>query len=134
QRHQPNKTSRWPWWFAVGTGVIGVALSFFAWARLEAIEKERLTQEFHAQAEAVRNAAQREVNLYMEVLESIRDLHSISTTISPENFAEFVNKGMMHQKRVLGAFGFVQSIPAEQRGQIEKDPASPLSFVEADEH
>src|SRR4051812_26446766 len=127
----PTKTSRSPWLFAISTGLLGVTLSYLGWVRLETIEKDRLTHEFTAQAEAVRHAAQREINLYMEVLESIRDLHSISSTISPENFAEFVDKGMMHQKRVLGAFGFVQSIPAGQREEVEKDASSPLPFMES---
>jgi signal transduction histidine kinase len=80
----------------------------------------------------VAQSVARELALFMDVLGSIRDLHALSDQISADEFAEFVDKGMRHQKRVLGPFGFIQRAPHERRAQLEQSPPGPFYIVEPD--
>ena len=60
----------------------------------------------------------------MEVLDSIRQLHSLSDQVSAAAFDEIVHKGMIYQQRILGAYGFAQRIPQDMRATYEQQPGS----------
>jgi signal transduction histidine kinase len=55
----------------------------------------------------------------MEVLDSIRQLHALSDQVTTEAFEEIVRKGMIYQRRILGAYGFAQRIGHDVRGSFE---------------
>ena len=79
----------------------------------------RIQQEFQQAADKAFGRTLREIQLFMEVLDSIRHLHSLSDQVSAEAFEEIVRKGMIYQRRILGAYGFAQSIPQEMRTAFE---------------
>jgi signal transduction histidine kinase len=84
---------------------------------------------FLAEAAGARDRASRELQLHLEVFDSIRRLHGLSDQITPEAFAEIAQKGMLHQQRILGAYGFAQIFPDADRAAVERQ-GSPV--VESD--
>lgn len=114
--------ARRSWTMATLMAVVGIGLSFWAWRQRALAEGRTRQEEFHNEAGALRHAVEREVRLFLDVLDSIRALHTLSERISDEDFAEFVGKGMVHQRNVLGAFGFVQRIRHAVRGPLEREP------------
>jgi signal transduction histidine kinase len=112
--------ARRSWMLAVFIAVVGVGLSLWFWRQRAMAESRALQEEFRREAETLRHATEREVRLFLDVLDSIRVLHTLSERISDEDFEEFVRKGMLHQQNVLGAFGFVQRIRHDLRGPLEQ--------------
>ena len=86
-------------------------------------------RDFLAESEGARVRAVRELQLYLEVFDSIRRLHGLSDQVTPEAFAEIAQKGMLHQQRILGAYGFAQILPDADRAAAERQ-GSPI--VESD--
>lgn len=127
-------TSKWPWVFAVLVGVTGVVLSVAGWYTLNRSERAAMEEEFRTQAAALAQRVAREVSMTLEVLESLSHLHTVSDRISPEDFSEFVVKGMRFQREVLGAFGFVQQIDEEMRILLETSETNALRIVRRDPH
>ncbi len=101
------------------TLVIGFLLT--AWASLASGDREarRIESEFHFEAQTLARAVDREMGLFASVLASLGELHTLSDAVSEEAFAEFVGKGLLHQKSILGPFGFAQRIPFDVRAAIE---------------
>lgn len=99
--------------------IVGLGLTFgaarAAWNR----DQQRLNADFMAEAQALALAVAREMALYGSVLASLGELHTLSENISAADFAEFANKGLLHQKSILGAFAFAQRIPFEVRLALE---------------
>ncbi len=110
-----NRKSKLPVLLATAVMVAGVALSLMmSNLRLSAL-RSKARAAFQNKAETLRNAVRREMQLEVEVLESIRSLHAISEQIRPEQFEEFLKKGMAYQRRTLQGFGFVQRMNHRER-------------------
>ena len=97
----------------------GAGLSTVAWSTLRSREDAQIATRFQADAAGWHASLQSEVNLFLDVLNSIRVLHAISDTITPAQFQEFVTKGMVYQQQVLGCFGFAQRVDHAQRSTVE---------------
>ncbi len=111
---------RWPGVLAVITALTGIAITLYSWARMTANEEATALQRFRLEAETLRLNTERELSLFMEVLDSILALHALSGEILPEVLEEFVEKGMVHQQQILGPFGFAQRISHSLREALER--------------
>lgn len=100
---------------------------------LQRQEDARVARGFQQAAETFFGRTLREVQLFMEVLDSIRQLHSLSDQVSPAAFEEIVRKGMIYQRRILGAYGFVQRIPHSMRAGYETPGGAGHPIVRADD-
>ncbi len=101
-----------------------VTLALFLHARASEIRRARAA--FAAEAQAASDRVLREVQLFVEVLDSIRQLHGISDRVSREAFEEIVLKGMLYQRRILGAYGFAQVLPSADRPDFETTRGAPI--------
>ena len=118
---------------ALAVVVLALGLGTTAWvarsqARQESLRAER---EFQQAADKAFARTLREIQLFMEVLDSIRQLHSLSDQVSAEAFEEIVRKGMIYQRRILGAYGFAQRIPHDLRADYEGQAGKSRSIVQA---
>lgn len=105
---------------AWGLALAGVlATAGMAWT-VGGWERERGEREFRARAERVHQRVEREVQLTMEVLDSVRLLPEIAGTAAGA-FEAVTRKGMVYQRRVLGAYGFVQRLPASAVPLLEAE-------------
>ena len=103
--------------------ISGTGISVLLWHTYRLSERDAVREEFQFEALNLQNLASQEIQLFMEVLDSIRQLHSISDQITSKDFEEFVSKGMTFQKRILQGFGFVQRIDQNTRHLMEQpDP------------
>lgn len=87
---------------------------------------------FAAECAAMRSAVSRQLDLFFDVLASIGKLHELSDRITPEDFEEFSSKGLLFQRRILSAYGFVQRMPHEIRDALMNRPDGGLRIVEPD--
>lgn len=106
--------------FAFLVAAAGTAISVLLWHTRTVLEQNATREEFHLEARNLQGLAAQEVQLFMDVLDSIRQLHSISDQITSKDFEEFVGKGMSFQKRVLQGFGFVQRIDQQTRHMMRQ--------------
>lgn len=127
-----RRTSRWMWILAVLVLVFGGLLSFMPARIIRNSEDSRLHEEFSIEAENLYADVTSEIELFMDVLDSIRLLHSLSDQIHPDAFSEFVAKGMRHQIKILGAYGFAQRIPGRLRDALAEGE-QPLILQTADD-
>lgn len=116
---EKSTPSRALWALVAVTLAVGFALTAWAARASRAREAQRIEAEFLIEAQALARAVEREIGLFMGVLTSLGELHTLSDAISEEAFAEFVGKGLLHQKAILGPFGFAQRIPGELRAAVE---------------
>lgn len=118
---------------ALAVVVLALGLGTTAWvARSQARQETlRVEREFRQAADKLFARTLREIQLFMEVLDSIRQLHSLSDQVSAEAFDEIVRKGMIYQRRILGAYGFAQRIPHGLRADYEGPAGKPRSIVQA---
>ena len=107
-------------------GLVLTALVAFS---LHRQAQQQAWRAFREESETGHDRTLRELQLYLEVLDSIRQLHGISDQVTPAAFEEIVRKGMLHQQRVLGAYGFAQVLPGDDRAAAERQ-GSPI--VESD--
>ena len=107
---------RWPIILACLTAVAGLCISLYIRSRIAQIEATtaRLT------AETLRQNTEQELNLFVEVLESVRALHALSAAVNQAAMDEFIEKGLVHQHAVLGAFGLTQRISPWLRAVLEE--------------
>ena len=125
--------SRWPWILACIVAIFGITLSVLLRHTRIALDRQAADKVFRAEALRMKDAVSQEISLSIEVLDSIRQLHAISDQISTEDFGEFVEKGMVYQRRILGVFGFVQRLDAVTREILESGTPEPsLQIVEPD--
>lgn len=110
------------WQVVLAAVVLVVGAGTTAWvARWQAgQEYVRVEREFQQAADKLFGRTLREIQLFMEVLDSIRQLHTLSDQVSAEAFEEIVRKGMIYQRRILGAYGFAQGIPHDMRTTYEQ--------------
>jgi signal transduction histidine kinase len=95
-------------------------------------EDARIEREFQQASDKLFARTLREIQLFMEVLDSIRQLHSLSDQVSAAAFDEIVRKGMIYQRRILGAYGFAQQIPHEMRATYEQAAGAGHPIVKSD--
>ena len=119
---------------ALAALVLGVGLLATTWiARSQGRQESlRLAREFQQASDKLYARTLREIQLFMEVLDSIRQLHSLSDQVSAAAFDEIARKGMIYQQRILGAYGFAQQIPHEMRATYEKPGGAGHPIVKAD--
>ena len=113
--------------------VVGLILTGLAAHQSRTREQRRIAAEFRLESESLAQAFEREMGLFLGVLSSLGELHTLSDRISLSDFAEFTQKGLLHQKSILGAFGFAQRIPLELRPAFESPDgsgAAPIPIVE----
>jgi signal transduction histidine kinase len=98
------------------TAVAGLCISVYIRSRIAQTEATtaRLT------AETLRQNTEQELDLFVEVLESVRALHALSAAVNQAAMDEFIEKGLVHQHTVLGAFGLTQRISPWLRAVLEE--------------
>jgi len=108
--------SRWPLILAGLTALAGLGISLHLRSRIAQTEAAaaQLT------AESLRLDTRQEMTLFIEVLESVRALHTLSDAVDQAAMNEFIEKGLIHQHAVLGAFGLAQRISPKIRSVLEK--------------
>lgn len=106
---------RWPLILAGLTAVTGICLSVYLRSRIAQTEAvaARLS------AETLRLNTEQELALFGDVLESVCALHALSDAVNQAAMDEFIEKGMVYQHAVLGAFGLTQRINPWLRTEIE---------------
>lgn len=114
------RASRWPWVFAFLIAVSGTSISFLLWRARMVMERNTVRDEFQFEAKNLQGMVAQEIQLFTDVLDSIRQLHGISDQITSKDFEEFVGKGMTFQKNVLQGFGFVQRIDQDTRNLMQQ--------------
>ncbi|HAL93099.1 MAG TPA: hypothetical protein DCM68_08770, partial [Verrucomicrobia bacterium] len=114
--------------------VLALGLGTTAWLAQSQGRQERLRieREFQQASDKLFARTLREIQLFMEVLDSIRQLHSLSDQVTPAAFDEIVRKGMIYQRRILGAYGFAQRIPHDMRATYEQEGGAGHRIVRAD--
>ena len=119
---------------ALAVLVLALGLGATAWVArsLGLQENARIEREFQQAADKLFARTLREIQLFMEVLDSIRQLHSLSDQVSPVAFDEIVRKGMIYQRRILGAYGFAQQIPQDMRARYEQPGGAGHAIVKSD--
>ncbi len=119
---------------ALAALVLATGLGTTAWlARSQSRqESARIEREFQQASDKLFARTLREIQLFMEVLDSIRQLHSLSDQVSPAAFDEIVRKGMIYQRRILGAYGFAQQIPNDVRASYEQPGGAGHAIVKSD--
>ena len=119
---------------ALAVLVLALGLGTTAWVvRSQGLqESARIEREFQQAADKLFARTLREIQLFMEVLDSIRQLHSLSDQVSPAAFDEIARKGMIYQRRILGAYGFAQQIPQDMRARYEQPGGAGHAIVKSD--
>ncbi len=112
--------------------VFGLGATFWIARAQGRQESQRQEREFQQAADKLFARTLREIQLFMEVLDSIRQLHSLSDQVSAAAFDEIVRKGMIHQQRILGAYGFAQQIPHDMRAAYERQDGAGRPIVKSD--
>ena len=104
---------------ALCTAVAGLGLSIYARTRIAQAEAatSRLT------AETLRQNTRQELELFADVLESVRALHTLSDAVDQAAMDEFIKKGLVYQHAILGPFGLAQRISPQVRSVLEKEAA-----------
>lgn len=129
--------ARRSWVLATVVALVGSGMSLGLWRRFVRAEQREFETAFQQEAARVQQAVEQDIRLFLDVLNSLRALHTLSEQISDADFEEFVQKGMLHQQHVLGAFGFAQRIPHEMREPMERatdEAGRPgLAIVESDD-
>lgn len=126
-----TRASRRLRWLARGSLAAGCALTLAAWQAAQARHLRAVHADFHKEAQHLAQAVEREIDLFVNVLVSLGQLHTLSEQISARDFEEFARKGLQHQQDVLGAFGFAQRIPLDVRAVMESsEDGAALPIVE----
>lgn len=109
--------------WGVCTLAVGLAMSAGVALQARAREDRAIESRFQADAAGWMSRVSTESDLFFDVLNSIRVLHSISDSISESAFEEFVSKGMLYQRQVLGVFGFARLVGPTERSTFERAAA-----------
>ena len=114
----PARAAR-PWAAALLVSAALMAAAEYGARSLQREEDLRIDAQFAASAAGWCEAIQREADLFIEVLESLRHLNTLSDAVSREAFAEFEAKGLSFARNELGAFGFAQRVRRDARSRFE---------------
>ena len=119
---------------ALSALVLVLGLGATVWTARSRARQETLRAErgFQEASDKLFARTLREIQLFMEVLDSIRQLHSLSDQVTPAAFDEIVRKGMIYQRRILGAYGFAQRIPHAMRASYEQAGGAGRAIVKSD--
>lgn len=109
---------------------LGLGLTLWASYTAHTREKQRLATQFQNDAATLTAALNREISLTFSVLSSLGALHTLSEAITPTDFAEFATKGLLHQKSILGSFGFAQRIPLDVKRALDAETPNSLVILE----
>ncbi len=120
--HGPAAPSpvRGGWWMVGLTLLAGVAITLVVWQRTIERQVVAVRDQFQREAATLRANIVDELRITTEVLDSIRALHAVSDEIHPAALEEFVQRGMAHQRAILGGFGFAQRISHPLRRALEE--------------
>ena len=132
ERTRGIRTAGWQVVLALLVMGAGLGTTFWVAHSQELQESLRRQEEFQQSSDKLFSRTLREIQLFMEVLDSIRQLHSLSDQVSAAAFDEIARKGMIYQRRILGAYGFAQSIPHDMRATYEKQGGAGNPLVRAD--
>ncbi len=111
-----KKTQKWA---AVAAAVIGVTISVMLWNLRSAWEAKLLNDAFQLEAAGLSQVIEREINLFLDTLDSLGRLHSLSLDVNQQAFGEFVQKGLVYHRTVLGVFGWAPRVLGDQRTLFE---------------
>lgn len=100
--------------------IVGVIVSAGLWRAAVERDRRAAAQAFADETERIADAVHREFDLYLEVLESLGRLHTVSGDIGPEDFEEFVDKGLVYHRAILGTFGWVPTVAFNERPVYEQ--------------
>lgn len=110
----------------------GIAATWWNYHTSQQRHAREIMQVFAAESEAMRQSVSRQVDLFLEVLSSIGALQELSDRISADDFAEFSEKGMQFQRRLLRSYGFVQRVPHALRIEMQDRGESFIHILEPD--
>lgn len=136
--HQPLLAKPvWSWVVAALILLCGLLVNGAIYrARTNAAQHAFLAR-LEGQSLAIRQAVLQEAGTFIDVLESIRSLHSISEQVTARDFEEFLEKGMLYQRHILGGFGLIQRLSHADRLMRETAatsvPAARLIITEYDD-
>ncbi len=117
--------NHWSLLLAMLTALVGTGLSWQLHSRIA--QSEATTASLTAKA--LQTHTERGLDRFVEVLESVRALHALSEEINQAAMSEFIEKGLVHQQTVLGAFGLSQRIDHPLRLTIEgQDTPGPGAY------
>ena len=114
-----NERSLGGYLLALAVVLIGVAGSLYLWNSRRRSEENQVAAAFRMESRNVFSMIRRELTQYVEVLDSVGHLHSLSADVKAETFREFVQKGMMYQQSILGVFGLAPGISGSERAPYE---------------
>ncbi len=134
--HQPLfMKPAWSWFVAALILVCGLLINSAIYRSRAAAAQQAVKARLEGQSLAIRQAVVQEATAFIDVLESIRSLHSISEQVTARDFEEFLEKGMLYQRRILGGFGLVQRLSHTDRLMRETaDPAIPAARLAITEY
>lgn len=128
QTHKMNPA--WQWLIAMLIVFAGGLINggIFHLRYTEARKTAQAHQE--GRAHAILQAVVQECELFTDVLESIRSLHNISEQVTARDFEEFLEKGMLYQRRILGGFGLAQRLNhADRMMRARADTTIPGAYL-----
>jgi len=106
--------------FAILLAVVGIAVSLSSAHISRSNETQRIVAAFTSDAEKTVSIIRRELTQFYDVLESLGQLHSLSSNIDADAFAEFVQKGMLYQRNILEIFGLAPRVRDRARKAYEQ--------------
>ena len=121
---------RWPALLAGLIAAAGLSISVYLSSRIARTEAAAA----RLAAENLRLNTEQELLLFTEVLESVGALHALSDKVNQAAMDEFIEKGLVHQRTVLGAFGLTQRINPWMRAvldeQTKANPGTGYRFLQ----
>jgi len=113
---------------ALAVLLLGLAATAFLARRVALAETARRQAAFRAGAESLFSRTMDEIQTFMEILDSIRQLYTLD--IPPEQAADLTAKTMLYQRRVLGTYAFAQLIPHATRETMDYDASVAVIAVD----
>lgn len=123
-------SGKWPVILAGLIAVAGLCISLYLRSRIARTEAAAA----RLAAESLQLNTEQELLLFTEVLESVGALHALSDKVNQAAMDEFIEKGLVHQRAVLGAFGLTQRINPWMRAvldeQTKANPGTGYQFLQ----
>ncbi len=106
--------------YALAAALVGLICCGLLFGLVRRFEDKATENRFMAQASQAAAAMESEVELFVNVLKSLSDLHGISDRINQDIFGEFVEKGLVYHKDILTVFCWAPLIERDQRLPFER--------------